>query len=374
MFFSPFVFTRIDNLMRRLFVIVFSAKLYIFYYSLGRNFFLKWLATFAQNKLNIRYAKTLKSKKITIDGINFRNDLGNAAGLDKDGKLLEFNYKLGAGFAVVGTALSSFNQGNQKKWLGISFLPWIPLPFSNSAINSLGLPSDGIDNVLKNIVAFKKKYPEIKEFPIGLSIAKHPLKTTKDELSALMDMIKKAYEKVDFFEINESCPNVEHIDDFNEFKNRINKLCQMRKELALKYTYKPIWVKLGNIPTKEHLKVFKSNQIDGFICFNTQRKYHSLKLNVHSIERKKYQYYIDRYQGGVSGKIIYQYNLEQIKVLKQTIRELNWQCTLIHVGGIETKEDILESRKIAPLRQWYTGMFNRMSKVGYKNVYDVLND
>ena len=51
-------------------------------------------------------------------GLTFRNDLGNAAGLDKDGSLLDFNYALGAGFTVVGTVLSEGHTGNVFSFFG----------------------------------------------------------------------------------------------------------------------------------------------------------------------------------------------------------------------------------------------------------------
>ena len=81
--------------------------------------------------------------------------LGNAAGLDKDGSLLEFNYCIGAGFAVVGTVLNKPHTGNIVKIRGKEHNPWAPLPHSHSALNSLGLPSLGIDASIKNILEFK---------------------------------------------------------------------------------------------------------------------------------------------------------------------------------------------------------------------------
>ena len=79
-------------------------------------------------------------------GLAFRNDLGNSAGLDKDGSLLELSYALGAGFTVVGTVLSEAHTGNVFSFLGgvWSGNAWTPLPLSGAALNSLGLPSKGV--------------------------------------------------------------------------------------------------------------------------------------------------------------------------------------------------------------------------------------
>ena len=88
-------------------------------------------------------------------GLSFRNDLGNAAGLDKDGSLLEFSYELGAGYTVVGTVLSEPHTGNVFRFLGGLWEgnAWTPLPHSGAALNSLGLPSRGVDAAVAKAVA-----------------------------------------------------------------------------------------------------------------------------------------------------------------------------------------------------------------------------
>lgn len=84
------------------------ADAYIFLYSFFRADFLEALAlsvTRVQNRsersvleeFNSRGWDDGVSSSTRAMGLSFRNDLGNAAGLDKDGSLLEFNYQLGAG-------------------------------------------------------------------------------------------------------------------------------------------------------------------------------------------------------------------------------------------------------------------------------------
>jgi dihydroorotate dehydrogenase len=138
-------------------------------------------------------------------GLSFRNDLGNAAGLDKDGSLLDFNYSLGAGFAVVGTVLSEPHTGNVFSFFGGLWKGnvWTPLPLSGAALNSLGLPSKGVDVALENIASFRSRngvppqspdrrasggakgatsssaaMPSAAAFPIGVSIMGHPAHAT----------------------------------------------------------------------------------------------------------------------------------------------------------------------------------------------------
>ena len=82
-----------------------------------------------------------------MGGLRFRNDLGNAAGFDKDGSLLSWSYTQGAGFAVVGTVLNEPHTGNLFSLLGGLWrgTVWMPLPRCGGSLNSLGLPSYGVD-------------------------------------------------------------------------------------------------------------------------------------------------------------------------------------------------------------------------------------
>ena len=76
------------------------AAVVVFIYSSSRSLYLWALGRARFSPASGRYRET---KAL---GLTFRNDLGNAAGLDKDGTLLELNWRMGAGFAVVGTVLN----------------------------------------------------------------------------------------------------------------------------------------------------------------------------------------------------------------------------------------------------------------------------
>jgi hypothetical protein len=145
-----------------------------------------------------------------VMGLLFRNDLGNAAGLDKDGMMLEWFWRSGAGFCVVGTVLDSPHTGNN--WIFGSFCPWLPLPGAGNGLNSLGLPSKGVQKALDNISRFRAGHSEeeLRGFPIGLSVMGHPAKHGDEKLQGVLECVRKACAVVDFIELNESCPNVDH--------------------------------------------------------------------------------------------------------------------------------------------------------------------
>ena len=203
---------------------VLPPQLFVFIYSASRSLYLKALGGGRFGPHDGCYHKTKAM------GLVFRNDLANAAGLDKDASLLEFAYRLGAGYAVVGTVLSEPHEGNVFGMLGglWSCNAWTPLPVSGAALNSLGLPSKGVDAALANIAAFRERHgiaPQhpssrnrgagrngSEDFPIGVSIMGHPAHGADagKKLQGVLDCVRKSLPLADFIEINESCPNVDH--------------------------------------------------------------------------------------------------------------------------------------------------------------------
>jgi dihydroorotate dehydrogenase len=296
-----------------------------------------------------------------VCGINFRNDLGNAAGLDKDGSLLEFNYCLGAGFAVVGTVLNKPHTGNILKIRGKEHNPWVPLPHSHSALNSLGLPSLGVDAALENILKFKEKYPD-PNFPVGLSIMGHPLQKDQEKLDGILECVSKAVGKVEFIEINESCPNVKHSSD-DDLESRLQAISKIKGTT-------PIFVKLGDLgDANKTVKLLDQCQIDGLVLLNTQKNYHKYRPQLAKQDHKIFDYYTEKFQGGLSGEIIRDTSFDSVREAHAAIKENNSKLQLIHVGGINTSSDMKESREFAPLREWYTGLMEHMGTKKLRDVY-----
>ncbi|MBP9674742.1 MAG: hypothetical protein KBD63_06560 [Bacteriovoracaceae bacterium] len=343
--------THFDHLMLRPFLQkILNPQAFIASYSLMRPWYLKKLA-------QVRLENARIEKKVKVVGINFANDLGHAAGLDKDGALLEWSYLLGAGFSVVGTVLSDTHTGNQFSFCGKKTNVWTPLPKSNSSINSLGLPSLGIDPVVENIKKFKNKYPQVC-FPIGVSLMGHPLHAEEQKIQGILKCVEKLNPLVDFFEINESCPNVQ---------KKTDGVSERIKEIR-KATSKPIFVKLGDAGDVTYtVQTFTELNVNGLVFLNTQKRY--ADFNLDPADQKIFHYYTQKYQGGLGGKVIYSYSLQQLQKVRDEIIKQKSPLILIHVGGIQNKADVLESRKIAPLREWYTGLLQNMGEKKWRDIY-----
>lgn len=312
-------------------------------------------------------------------GLRFRSDLGNSAGLDKDGTLLDFNFDLGAGFAVVGTVLNAPHTGNLfPMWGGlVDCNAWTPLPFSGGALNSLGLPAHGVDVAVRNIAEFRKRrgitpqghetanLPHATCFPIGVSIMGHPKQEGKEKLDGVLECVRKAIPVADFIEINESCPNVKHGGDSSGLAARLDGVTKLRDDMKNSTgRHVPILVKLGDLGDADTtVQLLAKHGVDGIVLLNTQRDYDAFDLP--SVDKSLLKHYTSTYGGGLSGPPIKKRSMQQAAAATAAVQKQGLQnrFVVVHVGGISDAGDVQESRKTgAELRQWYTGMVNALAE------------
>ena len=350
---------RIEHKLRPTLAKLLPPSFFMKVYSSGRSDFIKSLAKLQMNPVSGEFNKT------ELCGLTFRNDLGNAAGLDKDGSLLDFNYNIGAGFAVVGTVLDKPHTGNLFDAFGKQHNPWTPLPNSHSALNSLGLPSLGIDVALDNIKSFKDRV-QPKSFPIGISIMGHPAQEGEEKLNGVLDCVKKSLPVGDFIEINESCPNVKGHDS-SAMYNRIQAVMDVAgSEL-------PIFIKLGSLDhAEETLAKFAEMKVAGVVLLNTQKDYEFYRKKLHHGDRKVYDFYTKEFSGGLSGEIIRETSFDAVKKASEIIKANSHDLKLIHVGGIGKKHEVKESREYAELREWYSLFMERLFDTPLDKIYEDL--
>eukprot|EP01084_Bolivina_argentea_P162316 282497_1 len=388
--------TYIQGVLRPYMVKYLPNDLVVFIYSFSRNTYLSCLG-----KYRVQDCHHLKesNREINVMGLSFRNDLGNAAGLDKDGTLLNLSYTMGAGFAVVGTVLNRKHSGNLPMMKLFNFIPlgrynpWTPLPETKCGLNSLGLPTKGIDEVIKNILFFKTecvtKGYDISKFPIGVSIMGHPLDNSDpcEKLKGVIECVEKCClsQTADFIEINESCPNVDHGNHCDsqqnirkKLKERLHEIIKCRNDICKQKCIKniPILVKLGSLGHNkneiiERVKFISDCGVDGIVAVNTQKDYKNYLLNLPKHDKKLFLYYTKKYNGGFSGPLIFKKSLNQIEIATQYLKKYNKNFTIIHVGGISNNNDVVKSRQSgAHLREWYTGLMHNIATLPINKVYD----
>lgn len=363
---------RFDSKVRPALAAVLPHSLFVWMYSSSRPLFLS-LMSYGGGGVVEEFPAPC-----TVLGLRFRGDLGNAAGLDKEAALLDFNYEIGAGFAVVGTVLCAPHTGNVFAMLGGLWKcnAWTPLPQSGGALNSLGLPSHGIEVAVRNIEDFRRRrgidpqtpgvaQPLAKCFPIGFSIMGHPAQEGRQKLDGVVECVRKAIPVADFIEINESCPNVKHGHDSDGLAERLAAVTAARDQMTASVGRRvPILVKLGDVGNADAtVSLLAKHGVDGIVAVNTQRDYSSFPLP--GGDQSLLEHYTSKYGGGLSGPPIRNRALEQVTAVMAAVRSQGLQdrFAVVHVGGLTGADDVVHSRKVgAHLRQWYTGYINALAE------------
>ncbi|MCD1382510.1 quinone-dependent dihydroorotate dehydrogenase [Escherichia coli] len=277
------------------------------------------------------------AKPVNCMGLTFKNPLGLAAGLDKDGECIDALGAMGFGSIEIGTVTPRPQPGNDKPRL-------FRLVDAEGLINRMGFNNLGVDNLIENVK--KAHYDGV----LGINIGKNkdtPVEQGKDDYLICMD---KIYPYAGYIAINISSPNTpglrtlqygEALDDLLiAIKNKQNDLQKIHQK------YVPIAVKIApDLSEEELIQVADSlvrHNIDGVIATNTTLD-RSLVQGMKNCDQT----------GGLSGRPL---QLKSTEIIRRLSQELNGRLPIIGVGGIDSV--IAAREKIAAgatLVQIYSG-------------------
>ncbi|AHB70970.1 dihydroorotate dehydrogenase 2 [Cronobacter malonaticus] len=257
------------------------------------------------------------SKPVTCMGLTFKNPLGLAAGLDKNGECIDALGAMGFGSVEIGTVTPRPQPGNDKPRL-------FRLVEAEGLINRMGFNNLGVDNLVENVK--KAHFDGV----LGINIGKNkdtPVEQGKDDYLICME---KVFPYAGYIAINISSPNTpglrslqygEALDDLLvAIKNQQQLLSQKH------HKYVPVAVKIApDLSLEELIQVADSlvrHNIDGVIATNTT-------LDRSLVQGMKY---CDE-TGGLSGRPLQLKSTEIIRLLSQ---ELQGRLPIIGVGGIDS--------------------------------------
>lgn len=329
----------------------------------------KLIKQFADDYVNFS-VKNIHTPQIKLWDIDFKVPVFNSAGMFKYSEGYYTCAMQGAGAWLAGTYTTKRRIGNFKKGV---LHPFLPLPNSDIAVNWMGLPNEGIEVAAKKISELEK----FNNTPMGVSISADPGNNPELILADLvegMKLLDKA--NVDFIELNESCPNVSEGHSLSNDKLDESLVARMEyiSENFLKYRSRnlPLILKLSNDTSSELIPLFIDIAIelgfDGLNLGNTSTNYTATKEFLTEKERKMFNYFTNVYGGGVSGKSLKENSKKLCKLASEYLQNKNLkkEFHIIRTGGIDSAEDILESKKVGVLlNQWYTGYFKNFGKYGH---------
>ncbi|EKY3117693.1 quinone-dependent dihydroorotate dehydrogenase [Cronobacter turicensis] len=257
------------------------------------------------------------SKPVTCMGLTFKNPLGLAAGLDKNGECIDALGAMGFGAVEIGTVTPRPQPGNDKPRL-------FRLVEAEGLINRMGFNNLGVDNLVENVK--KAHFDGV----LGINIGKNkdtPVEQGKDDYLICME---KVFPYAGYIAINISSPNtpglrsLQYGDALDDLLAAIKNQQQVLSQKHHKYV--PVAVKIApDLSVEELIQVADSlvrHNIDGVIATNTT-------LDRRLVQGMKY---CDE-TGGLSGRPLQLKSTEIIRLLNQ---ELQGCLPIIGVGGIDS--------------------------------------
>jgi dihydroorotate dehydrogenase len=281
------------------------------------------------------------NKPVTVMGLDFKNPVGLAAGMDKNGDYIDALAALGFGFIEIGTVTPRSQPGNPKPRL-------FRLPEHEAIINRMGFNNLGVEHLLQQVKLANYKGV------LGINIGKNfdtPIKNATDDY---LIGLRKSYTLASYITLNISSPNTKNLRQLqqgDEIKRLLSALKEEQLKLQQKYDkYTPLVVKIApdlNDNEITHIaKLLLEFNLDGVIATNTTISREAIQGHIHADEI-----------GGLSGAPVKQ---QSTYVVAGLASELNRKIPIIAAGGISSGRDAQDKLAAgARLVQIYSGLIYR---------------
>jgi len=281
-------------------------------------------------------AKSVKNS-CEIMGLGFKNRVGLAAGMDKNGEYIDALASLGFGFIEIGTVTPKPQAGNPRPRL-------FRLVNQSAIINRMGFNSKGIDYVLAQLA--KTRYKGI----LGINIGKNRDTPNEQAADDYLAGMRAFWRYASYLTINISSPNTSGLRDLQHAEQLTALLSALKAEQTrlheVEKKYVPLVVKIAPDLTAAEIddvaKVLLTLKLDGVIATNTTIKRDGVMDSPYAKE-----------SGGLSGKPLNKLSTQTIKRLHTQLQN---QIPIIASGGVMDAASAQEKLQAgAQLVQIYTG-------------------
>lgn len=264
------------------------------------------------------YSRKTPDLEREVFGLKFRNPVGLAGGLDKNGEFYNDLGNFGFGFVEIGSLTPEPQPGNPKPRL-------FRVVKDRAIINRMGINNKGIRNAVENL---KRMKPDVL---VAGNISKNTSSINEDAVKDYESAFALLYDFVDMFVLNISCPNVSGLSalqDVSFLSEIVDKLLNLRMYFD---EYRPILIKVS--PDISHQQLDEiidyslMSGVDGIVAGNTTRSREGLTLPQEKIDEIG--------NGGMSGAPLFRKNLELVRYIHEQSRG---KLPIIGVGGIMSGE------------------------------------
>ena len=271
------------------------------------------------------------SESFQFKGLTFKNRLGIAAGLDKNGDFIDSLGALGFGFIEVGTITPKPQPGNPKPRV-------FRFTDQEAIVNRLGFNNKGVDHLVKRVKG--RKYNGV----LGINIGANKDPMGQKRVNDYIECFQKVSAYADYITVNISSPNTPGLRSLHAKENFLPLFKAIKDVRETENFLNPIFIKLSpdeNIDViSEITKAIKEFNFDGVITSNT------------TIEKSNLMFQSNAdLSGGLSGKPL----LEKSNELLSLVHSREPELFKIGVGGVHNKESFnMKLEKGASLVQIYT--------------------
>lgn len=298
------------------------------------------------------FAQQVAFRPVEVMGLIFKNPVGLAAGLDKNGEAIDYFGSLGFGHIEVGTVTPKAQDGNEKPRM-------FRIVEGSGIINRMGFNNKGVDYLVENLK--KRTFDGI----LGVSIGKNEITPLENAVDDYLICLDKVYQYADYVAVNISCPNTPGLTKLQAkepLKKILKPLKQQQEKLKEQYgKYVPLVVKmspdLDDVALESLCKVCLELKIDGLTCTNTTTTRDIVNGMAHAQE-----------WGGLSGQPLRSISNQLLIRAKKLVGD---NIPIIGVGGVA--DPVSAREKLgngASLVQLYTSLVYRGPYV----VKDIVNN
>jgi len=271
-------------------------------------------------------------------GLRFRNRIGLAAGLDKNGVAIPAWEAMGFGFVEIGTVTAQPQPGNPQPRI-------FRYPKFEALINRLGFNNEGADLVAERLRRLRDSSlrPSI---PVGVNIGKTKITPLPDAGSDYVYSFRRLAPVADYVALNVSSPNTPGLRSLQEHDALVDLLRLIMEENSRLDSAKPILLKIAPDLAEEALQQIVNAcelaGVSGLIATNT-----TLDHSILSADEDQ--------EGGLSGEPLRPRSTAVVRLLRKSTN-----LPIIGVGGISDRASAEQKIKAgANLLQVYTGLIYR---------------
>ena len=266
----------------------------------------------------------------------FRNPLGIAGGLDKNGQNIEAWWNLGAGFLELGTVTPLPQAANPGRILDRDIR-------RQALWNAMGFPNKGAQSLKNQILKSRKSYCPT---PIFVNIGKNRWTPNADAHQDYCYLIEQFSDVADGLVINISSPNTKglrnllHKDHLRSFLSPIFETHLKQKKTP------PLLLKISPDLSDEDLnhiiEATENSPLKGWILSNTT-------------EKREPQSPFPKDHGGVSGIPLKNSSEELLIEFQKKLGTARSKYVIVSTGGISSEKDVLRRLELgANLTQIYS--------------------